>query len=44
VPPPRAADYLLAHQAYSPRVTLQGMAPYVRMVSESNVRDVKGGK
>ena len=27
-------DYLLAHQAYSPRVSLQGMAPYVRTVSE----------
>jgi sigma-E factor negative regulatory protein RseA len=27
-------DYLLAHQAFSPRVSLQGMAPYVRTVSE----------
>jgi sigma-E factor negative regulatory protein RseA len=27
-------DYLLAHQGYSPRVSLQGMAPYVRTVSE----------
>jgi sigma-E factor negative regulatory protein RseA len=27
-------DYLLAHQAASPRVSLQGMAPYVRTVSE----------
>ena len=26
-------DYLLAHQAYSPRGSLQGMAPYVRSVS-----------
>jgi len=34
VPPPEAAnDYLLAHQAYSPRTSLQGMAPYVRTVS-----------
>ena len=34
VPPPDAAtDYLLAHQGYSPRNSLQGMAPYVRMVS-----------
>jgi sigma-E factor negative regulatory protein RseA len=28
-------DYLLAHQNYSPRSTLQGVAPYVRTVSES---------
>ena len=35
VPPPQAAnDYLLAHQGYSPRVALQGMAAYVRTVSE----------
>jgi sigma-E factor negative regulatory protein RseA len=26
-------DYLLAHQAFSPRMSLQGMAPYVRTVS-----------
>lgn len=26
-------DYLLAHQAYSPRNSLQGVAPYVRSVS-----------
>lgn len=32
-PPDTANDYLLAHQGYSPRITLQGMAPYVRMVS-----------
>ena len=32
---PRAAnDYLLAHQGFSPRMYLQGMAPYVRTVSE----------
>ncbi|HEY5898733.1 MAG TPA: sigma-E factor negative regulatory protein [Burkholderiales bacterium] len=29
-----ANDYLLAHQGFSPRVMLQGMAPYVRTVSE----------
>ena len=28
-------DYLLAHQNYSPRSTLQGVAPYVRTVSDS---------
>jgi sigma-E factor negative regulatory protein RseA len=34
VPLTRAAqDYLFAHQAYSPRNSLQGMAPYVRSVS-----------
>jgi len=32
-PPDAAHDYLLAHQGYSPRNSLQGMAPYVRMVS-----------
>jgi len=31
--PPEANDYLLAHQAYSPNISLQGMAPYVRSVS-----------
>ena len=44
VPPPRAADYLLAHQAYSPRLTLQGLAPYVRTVSDTTASDAKGGK
>jgi hypothetical protein len=35
VPLPSAAnDYLLAHQGFSPRVSLQGMAPYVRTVAE----------
>lgn len=35
VPLPRGTnDYLLAHQGFSPRVSLQGMAPYVRTVSE----------
>jgi sigma-E factor negative regulatory protein RseA len=34
VPAPTAAnDYLLAHQGFSPRVSFQGMAPYVRSVS-----------
>jgi len=34
VPPPDAAqDYLYAHQGYSPRNSLQGVVPYVRMVS-----------
>lgn len=33
LPPDAANDYLLAHQAYSPRNSLQGMAPYVRTVS-----------
>jgi hypothetical protein len=32
--PVAANDYLLAHQAFSPRVSLQGMAPYVRSVSD----------
>lgn len=34
VPPPATAnDYLYAHQGQSPRNSLQGVAPYVRMVS-----------
>jgi sigma-E factor negative regulatory protein RseA len=38
VPLPSATnDYLLAHQGFSPRVSLQGMAPYVRTVSEQAV-------
>jgi sigma-E factor negative regulatory protein RseA len=32
-PPDSADDYLLAHQGYSPRNNLQGLAPYVRTVS-----------
>jgi len=37
VPLPSAAnDYLLAHQGFSPRASLQGMAPYVRAVSEQS--------
>ena len=36
VPPPRAADdYLIAHQSYSPRNSLQGVTPYVRTVADS---------
>ena len=36
VPLPSAAnDYLLAHQGFSPGMSLQGMAPYVRTVSDS---------
>jgi sigma-E factor negative regulatory protein RseA len=42
VPLPTAAnDYLLAHQGFSPRVSLQGMAPYVRTVSEQAVEPRK---
>jgi sigma-E factor negative regulatory protein RseA len=32
--PSSANDYLLAHQGFSPRVSFQGMTPYVRSVSE----------
>jgi sigma-E factor negative regulatory protein RseA len=36
IPPPSATnDYLLAHQGYSPRGWLQGMAPYARTVSDN---------
>jgi sigma-E factor negative regulatory protein RseA len=42
VPLPSAAnDYLLAHQGFSPRLSLQGMAPYVRTVSEQAVEPRK---
>jgi sigma-E factor negative regulatory protein RseA len=35
VPLPSAMpDYLLAHQGFSPRLSLHGMAPYARTVSE----------
>lgn len=35
VPLPAATDdYLLANQGYSPRLTLQGVAPYIRTVSD----------
>jgi sigma-E factor negative regulatory protein RseA len=34
IPLPTATpDYLLAHQGFSPRISLQGMAPYARTVS-----------
>jgi sigma-E factor negative regulatory protein RseA len=35
--PSTANDYLLAHQAFSPRSYLQGMAPYARSVAEQAV-------
>ena len=34
-------DYLLAHQGFSPRASLQGMAPYVRTVSDSAQESTK---
>jgi sigma-E factor negative regulatory protein RseA len=42
--PSRANDYLLAHQGFSPRVSLQGMAPYVRTVADraDELRDEPG--
>lgn len=36
--PSSTDDYLLAHQGYSPRLTLQGVAPYVRTVSDEAVK------
>jgi len=39
-PPETANDYLLAHQGYSPRNSLQGMAAYVRTVSS----DARGSR
>jgi len=36
--PSAAGDYLLAHQAVSPRISLQSMAPYVLTVSEEGAR------
>ena len=42
VPVTRATqDYLIAHQAFSPRNSLQGMAPYVRSVSDETVQTPK---
>jgi sigma-E factor negative regulatory protein RseA len=42
VPLPSATpDYLLAHQGFSPRVSLQGMAPYARTVSDQVVEGTK---
>ncbi len=37
-----ANDYLLAHQGFSPRVSLQGMVPYVRTVAEPIVVERRG--
>jgi len=34
--PGKINEYLMAHQEYSPSTTLQGVAPYVRTVSESH--------
>lgn len=40
--PGSARDYLLAHQAYSPRATVQGITPNVQTVSETAaVRDTQ---
>ncbi|HXM83658.1 MAG TPA: sigma-E factor negative regulatory protein [Burkholderiales bacterium] len=42
VPLPSATnDYLLAHQGFSPRASLQGMAPYVRTVSDQSQESTK---
>jgi len=42
VPLPSATnDYLLAHQGFSPRASLQGMAPYVRTVSDQSQETTK---
>lgn len=35
--PSGADDYILAHQGFSPRMSLQGMAPYARTVSARSV-------
>lgn len=35
-PPDTAHDYVLAHQGSSPRNSLQGMVPYVRLVSDQS--------
>lgn len=41
--PGSARDYLLAHQAYSPRASVQGIAPNVQTVSETTttLRDAR---
>ena len=36
--PSSADDYLLAHQSYSPQLSLQGVAPYIRTVSDEAVQ------
>ena len=44
-PPDTANDYLYAHQGYSPRNSLQGAAPYVRMVSgQAGAQNQAGAK
>ena len=35
-PPEAANDYVLAHQTYAPRVSMQAVAPYVRTVSSES--------
>lgn len=40
--PGSARDYLLAHQAYSPRAAVQGITPNVQTVSETEI--VKGAR
>ena len=37
-PPDTADDYLLAHQGYSPRNSLLGVAPYVRVSGDAEAR------
>lgn len=37
-PPDAANDYLLAHQGYSPRNSVQGVVPYVRVADEAEAR------
>jgi sigma-E factor negative regulatory protein RseA len=39
--PSATNDYLLAHQGFSPRASLQGMAPYVRTVSDQSQETTK---
>ena len=39
--PDAANDYLLAHQGFSPRMSLLGIAPYVRTVAERPDESVK---
>jgi sigma-E factor negative regulatory protein RseA len=39
--PEATNDYLLAHQEFSPRSSLQGMAPYVRTVSSPIVEGMR---
>ncbi|HXC39150.1 MAG TPA: RseA family anti-sigma factor [Burkholderiales bacterium] len=38
VPAPDVENYLLAHQQFSPSNAMQGVAPYVRLVSEESGR------